>query len=380
LEGNGENWFYFEGRIGMATNSFGKIFRITSFGESHGSEIGVVIDGCPSNIAIEIGGINEALSRRKPGQSSLTTERKESDLARITSGIFNGKTTGAPICIVVPNANQKSKDYDHLANVYRPSHADFTYDQKYSNRDHLGGGRASARITAGWVAAGAVAEQILTHFHPVRIVSYVDQIYTLAYGGKPNPLSRTNVDRNKVRCPDDEIAAKMEACILEMKEDGNSVGGLIKTVIENCPIGLGDPLFEKLHANLAKAMMSINAVKGFSYGDGFESVLKTGKESNDEWESTTEGQLQTRSNHSGGIQGGISNGMDILFSVAFKPTASISKEQHTVTKDGANTKLQISGRHDPCVVPRAVPIVEALSAIVLLDALLANRALSKQIN
>ncbi len=352
----------------MSHNSFGKNFTVTSFGESHGENIGVIIDGCPSNVFIDREGIQFELNRRKPGQSKITTSRKETDEFQITSGIFNGKTTGAPICIVIPNQNANSKDYDHLSEVYRPSHADFTYEKKYGNRDFKGGGRSSARVTAGWVAAGAIAKQLLKSLCEIEIVGYVSQIYTVECNKSPD-YSIDNIESSMVRCPAPKESQLMIEAIIKAKKEGDSLGGIVSTIIRNCPVGVGDPVFHKLNAQLAHAMFSINAVKGFQIGSGFDSIIKKGSELNDEWVSTANGP-QTKTNNSGGIQGGISNGMPILFDVAFKPTATISKKQHTIDKSNNAIELEAYGRHDPCVVPRAVPIVEAMTALVLVDNLL----------
>jgi chorismate synthase len=348
------------------SNSLGKIFKITCFGESHGPSVGVIVDGCPAGVKLDMDYIQLCLDRRKPGQSELTTERKEEDLFQITSGIINGVTTGHPICINIPNKDQRSEDYDDLKEVYRPSHADFTYDKKYGLRDYRGGGRSSARVTATWVAAGAIAAQILREQCKTKVSAYVSQIHDIKLDEGYSTLDLDNRYSTDTRCPDEEVSNKMTQRILEAKSEGDSLGGIISCVVNQVPIGLGDPVFDKLNANLAKAMMSINAVKGFSIGSGFDSVLKKGSELNDSFVDSESG-AKTSTNNSGGIQGGISNGMDIHFQVAFKPTATISKEQNTVNSKGQSVKLEASGRHDPCVVPRAVPIVEAMTALVLLD-------------
>lgn len=354
----------------MINNTFGKNFAITSFGESHGKHIGVVIDGCPSNFELDLAHIQNELQRRRPGQSEVTTSRLESDDFEITSGIFENKTTGAPITILIPNKNAQPTDYDHLKSVYRPSHADYTYEKKYGHRDFAGGGRSSARITAGWVAAGAVAKQVLAQFFDIQIMAYVSQIHHVAC---PKSIEYTLMDIEKsiVRCPNAEISAKMVEVVNAAKSEGDSVGGIVSAVIKNCPFGVGDPVFNKLNAQLAKAMFSINAVKGFQIGSGFDSITKKGSELNDEWV-VQNGIPSTSSNNSGGIQGGISNGMPIEFDMAFKPTSTISKAQHTINTDSKNITLAASGRHDPCVVPRAVPIVEAMAAITLLDYLVSD--------
>lgn len=348
------------------SNTLGNIFKITSFGESHGKVVGVIIDGCPANISIDINHIQDLLDKRKPGQSNLTTSRSESDEVEILSGIFEGKTTGHPICLQIQNKDHKSKDYDALKEVYRPSHADLTYDKKYQIRDHRGGGRASARITAGWVAAGAIAMQVLQHFSSIEIAAYVTQVHDKKLLAKPIKKEIDQRYHTPTRCPQLALAQEIETAILQAKEDGDSLGGVIQCIINNVPVGLGDPVFSKLHAQLGQAMLSIPAVKGFEIGAGFDSVLHKGSELNDFFVEI-DGEIQTETNHSGGVQGGISNGMPVEFRVAFKPTSTISKEQKTVNTAGENITLEAKGRHDPCVVPRAVPIVEALSAIVLLD-------------
>ncbi|MFT5512840.1 MAG: chorismate synthase [Bacteroidia bacterium] len=354
----------------MASNQLGTSFAVTSFGESHGKHIGVVIDGCPSNFKIDLGLIQCELNRRRPGQSEVTTSRTERDLFEIASGIFENKTTGAPITILIPNEDAKGKDYNHLKDVYRPSHADFTYEKKYGNRDYKGGGRSSARITAGWVAAGAIAKQILAGFFKIDITAYVSQVHTITCN-KSNVYSRDAIENSIVRCPDVKASEAMVSLINTTKANGDSVGGIVSAVVNNCPFGVGDPVFKKLNAQLAHAMFSINAVKGFQVGSGFDSVLKKGSELNDNWLTGEDG-FKTASNNSGGVQGGISNGMPITFDVAFKPTSTISIAQDTVDKDGNAVTLEASGRHDPCVVPRAVPIVEAMTALVLIDLLVSD--------
>lgn len=347
-------------------NTLGNTFRITSFGESHGSHVGVVIDGCPPNIALDYKHIQDLLDKRKPGQTAISTERKEEDVFEIISGVLEKKTTGHPITILIKNKDQKGKDYDALKDVYRPSHADYTYEKKYQIRDYKGGGRASARVTAGWVAAGAIALQVLAKDTDIEVAAYVSQIYDISIGQKPNKETLSKRYDSITRCPNESTSAKMEEAILQAKEDGDSLGGIISCVIKKVPVGLGDPVFSKLNANLGHAMLSINAVKGFEFGAGFSSAGEKGSAMNDAF--TQEGErTKTKTNHSGGIQGGISNGMPIEFRVAFKPTATISSEQATVNKAGDNIKLEAQGRHDPCVVPRAVPIVEAMAALVLVD-------------
>ncbi len=352
----------------MASNSFGNVFKITSFGESHGKAVGVVIDGCPAGLEIDQVLLQKEMARRKPGQSAISTQRKESDKVEIVSGVFENKTTGHPILLMIRNEDQRPEDYKELKDIFRPSHADFTYQNKYGIRDHRGGGRSSARITTGWVAAGAIAKMLLNKTG-LEIKAYVSQIHTISVSKPYRVLDLDAVESNHTRCPDAETAMMMQSAIEKARNDGDSLGGIVACVVKNCPVGLGEPVFEKLNSRLSAAMFSINAVKGFQLGDGFDSVLKKGSELNDAF--ITEGdQIKTSSNHSGGIQGGISNGMDIYFEVAFRPTATIKKEQNTVNSAGDATILSASGRHDPCVVPRAVPIVEAMAALVLADALL----------
>ena len=351
-------------------NSIGKLFTLTTFGESHGAALGGIIDGCPSNVKIDLNFIQKELDRRKPGQSKIVTQRKEADEVKFLSGIFEGKTTGTSIGFIIENENQKSNDYDHLKDTFRPSHADFTYDKKYGNRDYRGGGRSSARETVNWVVAGAIAKQIIPEIKINAFVSSVGEIFI----NKPyQDLDFSLTESNPVRCPDLETAAKMEAYISEIKKEGDSVGGTITCVIQNVPIGLGEPIFDKLHAQLGKAMLSINAVKGFEYGGGFCAAKMKGSEHNDLFNEDG----TTKSNLSGGIQGGISNGMDIYFRVAFKPVATLLQKQDVLTNDGKIIEQQGKGRHDPCVVPRAVPIVEALAAMVLVDFTLLDKAYKK---
>lgn len=347
-------------------NTLGKIFRLTSFGESHGTAIGGVIDGCPAGIELDLDKIQAELERRKPGQSKIVTQRKESDQVEFLSGIFEGKTTGAPIGFIIRNENQKSKDYDHNRDIFRPSHADFTYQQKYGIRDHRGGGRSSARETANWVVAGAIAKQVLKSIEIHAYVSSVGEIFL----EKPyQDLDFTKVESNDVRCPDEATAQRMIDKIMEVRKAGDTIGGTVTCVIKNAPVGLGEPIFDKLHARLGHAMLSINAVKGFEYGSGFCGAKMLGSQHNDTFNS----EFKTNTNLSGGIQGGISNGMDIYFRVAFKPVATLMQEIDTINQSGEAVKMQGKGRHDPCVVPRAVPIVEALSAMVLLDMLLLQK-------
>lgn len=355
----------------MANNTFGQAFRITTFGESHGPAIGVILDGCPAGLAIDEDFIQNELSRRRPGQSKIVTQRKESDTARILSGVFEGKSTGTPIAMVIYNADARSKDYSHIADKFRPSHADFTYQAKYGTRDYRGGGRSSARETAARVAAGAIAKLLLKE-HGIEVQAYVSQVGHLATPLSYSELDLSLTENNPVRCPDPELAPKMEAYIKEVRKAGDTIGGVVNAVTTGCPPGLGAPAFDKLHADLAKAILSINACKGFEYGSGFAGVSMRGSEHNDEFYND-EGVIRTRTNHSGGIQGGISNGMDIYFRAAFKPVATIVPEQTSVNEAGEEVTVAGKGRHDPCVVPRAVPIVEAMTALVLADHLLRQR-------
>lgn len=348
-------------------NSFGEIFRITTFGESHGPAIGVIIDGCPAGLSIDETFIQKELARRRPGQSRITTQRKEDDTCRILSGVFEGKSTGTPICILIENQDQRSKDYSHIADSFRPSHADYTYQAKYGTRDYRGGGRSSARETAARVAAGAIACMLL-QAHGISIAGYVSQVGEIT-APEYLTLDLSKTDDNIVRCPHQETAEKMIALIDQVRLDRDTIGGVVTCVIRNTPVGLGEPVFDKLHAQLGKAMLSINAVKGFEYGSGFGGVALRGSQHNDEF--YTEGdRIRTRTNHSGGIQGGISNGEDIYFNVAFKPVATIMQDQQSVNKEGEEVTVSGKGRHDPCVVPRAVPIVEAMACLVLADFLL----------
>ncbi len=354
----------------MAGNSYGNLFKITTFGESHGEALGGIIDGCPAGIVLDFEAINLEMSRRKPGQSSIVTQRKENDEVQFLSGIFEGKTTGTPIGFIIPNTNQKSDDYSHIKDSYRPSHADYVYEQKYGIRDYRGGGRSSARETASRVVAGAIAKQILSD---IKINAFVSSVGEITLDKSYQDLDFTKIENNFVRCPDQESAAKMEAHIKEIKKQGDTVGGTITCVIQNVPIGLGEPVFDKLHAELGKAMLSINAVKGFEYGSGFRGSKMKGSEHNDLYNENG----TTRTNLSGGIQGGISNGMDIYFTVAFKPVATLIQKQEVLTNTNTIVEQQGKGRHDPCVVPRAVPIVEAMAAIVLADFYLINKIYKK---
>ncbi|MEP2670583.1 MAG: chorismate synthase [Cyclobacteriaceae bacterium] len=352
-------------------NSYGTLFRITTFGESHGPAIGVTVDGCPAGLEIDEAFIQSELDRRKPGQSKITTQRRESDTFKILSGVFEGKSTGTPIAIVIENQDQRSKDYGHIAETFRPSHADYTYETKYGNRDYRGGGRSSARETAARVAAGAIAKLLLQK-EKIEINAYVSQV-----GNIKTPhytqLNLSQTENNIVRCPDDAIANQMIALIDKVRKEQDTIGGIVTCVIKNTPVGLGEPVFDKLHAELGKAMLSINAVKGFEYGSGFDGTQLKGSEHNDEFYNDG-GEVKTKTNHSGGIQGGIANGEDIYFNVAFKPVATIMKDQNSIDKQGNETTVSGKGRHDPCVVPRAVPIVEAMAALVIADFLLRGKA------
>lgn len=352
-------------------NSYGQQFKISTFGESHGPAIGVVIDGCPSGLTIDESFIQVELDRRKPGQSKITTQRKEDDTFEILSGVFEGKSTGTPIAIVIKNADQRSKDYSHIAESFRPSHADYTYEAKYGVRDYRGGGRSSARETAARVAAGAIAKLLLNKLG-VSIQAYVSQVGTLK-APHYTSLDLAKTEDNIVRCPDAVTAEKMIALIDEVRLDQDTIGGIVTCVIKNTPVGLGEPVFDKLHAELGKAMLSINAVKGFEYGSGFNGITMRGSEHNDTFYKEGD-KIKTKTNHSGGIQGGISNGEDIYFNVAFKPVATIMQDQPSVDKHGNEVSVSGKGRHDPCVVPRAVPIVEAMAALVLIDFVLLHQS------
>lgn len=350
----------------MAGNTFGKLFTLTTFGESHGKAIGGIIDGCPAGIEIDLDLVYRDMERRKPGQSKIVTQRKEPDSVNFFSGIFEGKTTGTPIGFNIVNTNQKSHDYSHIKDTYRPSHADYTYDQKYGVRDYRGGGRSSARETASRVAAGAIAKQFLKD---IKINAFVDSVGEIHMTTPYQELDFDKIESNIVRCPDEAFAEKMIDKIKEIRKAGDTIGGTVMCVIQNVPVGLGEPVFDKLHAELGKAMLSINAVKGFEYGSGFHGASMRGSEHNDLFNADG----STKTNLSGGIQGGISNGMDIYFRVAFKPVATIMQNQPTIDKEGNATEMQGKGRHDPCVVPRAVPIVEAMAALVLADYMLLNK-------
>jgi len=353
------------------SNSFGKIFKISTYGESHGKAIGVIIDGCPSGIKIEELDIQKELDRRRPGQSKITTQRKESDSVQILSGVFNGKTTGSPISLFIKNKDQKSSDYDHISKAFRPSHADYTYHKKYKNRDHRGGGRSSARETANWVAAGAIAKKILKDIG-ININAYVSKVGKVEIEKAYRELDLQNTETNIVRCPDKKYAEKFISIIDRARKNRDTVGGIISCVITGCPVGIGEPIFGKLHAELGKAMLSINAVKGFEYGSGFKGSEMYGSEHNDQFEIKGD-KIKTKSNYSGGIQGGISNGEDIYFNVAFKPVSTIMKDQSSVDSENNKVTVKGKGRHDPCVVPRAVPIVESMAANVLVDLYLQSK-------
>lgn len=356
----------------MAGNTFGTIFRITTFGESHGAAIGVTIDGCPAGLDIDETYIKKELDRRKPGQSKITSQREETEDFQVLSGIFEGKSTGAPILIIIPNKDARSKDYERFKNLYRPSHADYTYEKKYGIRDYRGGGRSSARETASRVAAGAIAKLFLKEYN-ISIQAFIDSIGNVKLKKDYQNIDFEEVEKNIVRCPDKGAAEAMIKAIEDARKEKDSLGGTIFCVIKNTPVGLGEPVFDKLEADLAKAMLSINATKGFEIGSGFEGSKMKGSDHNDVFYAE-KGSVKTKSNFSGGIQGGISNGEDIYFRVAFKPVATIAKPQSTVNKEGNVTTVEGKGRHDPCVVPRAVPIVEAMAALVLADHLLRNRS------
>lgn len=343
------------------SNSFGKLFRVSTFGESHGPAIGGVIDGCPPGIELDFEAIQKDLDRRKPGQSKIVTQRKEPDEVKFHSGIFEGKTTGASIGFLIENTNQKSRDYSHIAQTYRPSHADYTYDKKYKgNRDYRGGGRTSARETANWVVGGAVAKQVIPH---VKINAFTSAIGAIKMETPYQKVDLSLIESNIARCPDPKKAEEMIEYVSKIKKQGDTVGGVITCVVQNVPVGLGEPIFNKLHAALGHAMLSINAVKGFEYGSGFDGAEMIGSDHNDVF--NTDG--STKTNNSGGVQGGISNGMDIYFKVAFKPVATLIQKQMTIDSEGNEVEMMGKGRHDPCVVPRAIPIVEAMTAMVLAD-------------
>lgn len=357
----------------MPGNSFGQLFRITTCGESHGGAVGVIVDGCPPGLEISEHDIQHELDRRKPGQSHITTPRSEADEIHILSGIFEGKTTGTPILLLAYNKDMRPQDYSELKKLYRPSHADYTYSQKYGLRDFRGSGRASARETLARVAAGAIAQKYLKQHAKVQVVSFVEQVGDVFADVDLKKVTGKAVDANIIRCPDPKAAKKMIQLIEAVKAEGDSVGGVITSVIRNVPVGLGEPVFDKLSADLGKAMLSINAVKGFEMGSGFEGTMLRGSEHNDEW-MMKKGRAVTKTNHAGGVLGGISTGEDIYFRVAFKPTSTIMKPQKTVSTAGKAVTMKASGRHDPCVLPRAVPIVDAMAALVLMDHFLRQRA------
>jgi len=363
----------------MAGNSFGTIFRLTTFGESHGIALGGVIDGCPAGLELNFDLVQEELNRRKPGQSRITTQRKEDDKVEFLSGIFEGKTTGTPIGFIINNTNSKSQDYDHIKDSYRPSHADYTYDVKFGHRDYRGGGRSSARETACRVVAGAIAKQILQH-HNISINAYVSQAGKLKLNTPYQELNLNNTYENDVRCPDENMAKQMFDYIDQIRKEGDTIGGVTTCIIKGCPAGLGDPVFDRLEADLAKAMLSINATKGFEIGSGFNGTQLKGSEHNDEFyidndcHTKQSRNVKTKTNNSGGVQGGISNGEDIYFNVAFKPVATIMKPQNTINNQLENVTIDGKGRHDPCVLPRAISIVEAMTALVILDHLLINKS------
>jgi len=355
----------------MAGNTFGNIFRLTSFGESHGTAVGGVLDGCPAGLSIDTDFVQAELARRRPGQSAIVTQRQEGDQIEFLSGVYEGKSTGAPIAFLVRNNNARPKDYDHLKDTFRPSHADFTYQTKYGHRDHRGGGRSSARETIARVAAGAIAKLLLKQTG-VTINAYVSAVGDVALIKNYKELDFSLTDSNVVRCPDAETAAKMETLIRSIRKEGDTIGGIVSCVASGMPVGLGEPVFDKLHAALGNAILGINAVKGFDYGSGFEAARMRGSVHNDRFVNSESG-ISTTTNHSGGVQGGISNGEDIYFRAAFKPVATLMQSQESVNAQGDTVELAGKGRHDPCVVPRAVPIVEAMTALVLADFLLLNR-------
>lgn len=356
----------------MGGSIFGKLFTITTFGESHGKGIGVIIDGCPAGIEINIDFIQSELRRRRPGQSAIVTQRKENDEVQILSGVFDGLATGSPIAMLIPNDDQKSGDYSHIKDSFRPSHADYTFEVKYGHRDYRGGGRSSARETAARVAAGAVAKLFLNHFG-ITINAWVSQVGNIGMPYPPNNIDYGLIESNDVRCPDPKLADKMIQLIKQIRKDGDTIGGSVTCNITGVPVGLGEPVFDKLHAELGKAILSINACKGFEYGSGFDGITMKGSEHNDSFFANDDGNISTKTNYSGGIQGGISNGMDIYFRAAFKPVATIIPAQDSVDKFGQSTIITGKGRHDPCVVPRAVPIVESMAALVLADFMLRNK-------
>ena len=358
----------------MAGNTFGQLFRITTFGESHGGCIGVIIDGCPPGLSISEEDIQKELDRRKPGQSSITSPRKEEDKISILSGVFEGITTGTPILLLAKNKDARSEDYIHLKDLYRPGHADFTFEKKYGIRDWRGSGRASARETLGRVAAGAIAKKFLKEKLDIEFISYVEQVGNIKTNIDFNKVTPKEIESNSARCPDQEIAQKMIRLIESVRDEGDSIGGVIRGVIKNVPIGLGEPVFDKLPADLGKAMLSINAVKGFEIGSGFDGIMLKGSQHNDELYTDSQGNIRIKTNNAGGTLGGISNGETIYFRVAIKPVSTIRKRQTTVNKKGEKVMLEATGRHDPCVLPRAVPIIDAMAALVIMDHYLRHKA------
>ncbi|HYV33568.1 MAG TPA: chorismate synthase [Candidatus Limnocylindria bacterium] len=358
----------------MPGNSFGQLFRITTFGESHGGAVGCVVDGCPPGIAITEADIQKDLDRRKPGQSKITTPRKEADNIHILSGVYKGKTTGTPILLMAYNQDAKPEDYEQLKNVYRPGHADFTYTAKYGLRDFRGSGRASARETLARVAAGAIAKKFLKEKLGIEILSYVEQVGNIRSDLAFDKVTMEAIESNIIRCPDQPVADQMIKLVEQVKQEGDSIGGVIKAIIKGVPVGLGEPVFDKLSADLGKAMLSINAVKGFEIGSGFAGATMRGSQHNDEFFIGDDGRVKTRSNNAGGTLGGISTGEDIYFRVAFKPVSTIAKKQKTVSLENKEIELEASGRHDPCVLPRAVPIVDAMAYLVIMDHYLRYKA------
>ena len=352
----------------MPGNSYGQIFRLTTFGESHGPAIGAVVDGCPAGLELDMAFIQNELDRRRPGQSRLVTQRQEQDKVEVLSGVFEGKTTGMPIALLIRNTDARPKDYSHIADKFRPSHADFVFQKKYGIRDYRGGGRSSARETAARVAAGAIAKLFLQK-NNIQVTAYVSRVGGIEVKKKYQQLDLSQIEATPVRCPDLEVASQMESLILKTKKAGDTIGGYVTCIITGCPVGLGEPIFDKMHADLGKAILSINACKGFEYGSGFAGTAMHGSQHNDVFYND-EGNIRTRTNHSGGIQGGITNGMDIYFRAAFKPVATIVALQESVNLKGEKTEVEGKGRHDPCVLPRAVPIVEAMAALVVADHLL----------
>ncbi len=358
----------------MPGNSFGQLFKITTFGESHGGIVGVVIDGCPPGLKLTEKDIQPDLDQRKPGQSHITTQRKETDIIKIMSGVFQGKTTGTPIVLMAQNKDARPEDYLKLKNLYRPSHADFTYEKKYGIRDWRGSGRASARETLARVAAGAVAKKFLKEKFNIGFLGFVEQVGSIKADVDCLQVKPKDIAANLVRCPNQKTTKKMLQLIEDTKNQGDSIGGVIRGVIKNVPVGLGEPVFDKLSADLGKAMLSIPAVKGFEIGSGFSGATMKGSQHNDQFFNDKKGQVQTRTNHSGGIQGGISNGQPIIFRVAFKPVSTIRKAQKTINRQKQSVTLKASGRHDPCVLPRAVPIIDAMAALVVMDHFLRHKA------